>query len=216
MAALLKTIIGLNDPILTEESEAIYDKMININSTISLLSALILAFTYSMDNVTLDLSEGWPNPVCEGWIGYKADGSDLEYNDECSSCNNIWSSCELCEHLVQAYMSLMCLSMFLCTFSVIYCVGQLLNFSMIPKDQAKAYAETIGWRVQIGRVLMNLGLTCFLLGAAVKFSLTLTPAAFIASMVIVALAAGAYFYADSSSRASLHAKFLANGRVAVA
>ena len=118
-------------------------------------------------------------------------------------CANIWGKPDISKTLISVYDCLMALTSACCLLSVMFSVGIMLNFSTIPKARSNQYARRLGWRIVVGRSLMNIALLFFALGAILKFSLVMKPAAVVAFLAAMAIFGAVYTYADSTGRAMM-------------
>ncbi|CAK0884107.1 unnamed protein product [Prorocentrum cordatum] len=188
-----------------QDPDDLKENLFNMNSTVALLSALLMSFTFSNDFVALDLGEGFPDPICAGWTGYQSESGNLRFQDDCSECINIWQSCDTCAIMAGIFQILMQITTICAGLSVSYSCGMIFNFSSLPKVKIPAYNERIGWRVSGGRILMNAALGTFFAAVAIKFSLVLEVWKFAVSLAGALLASLFYLVIDWQGRADLSA-----------
>ena len=164
------------------DSEEINEDVIQISSNQALISSLLLAFTYVISGDQVDLGElsikG--NPICAGWKGYRNEGGDLAFDDECGSCQNVWKSCEHNDNTIMTIQAFNFVASLCFIGNVCINVFQIQLFAKMPKSGAKMLY------IELGRVITKLlpnaticiGLMAFTIAFFLQMSLTVPPEVF--------------------------------------
>lgn len=187
-------------------ADEVNEDIIQIASNQAMISSLLLAFTFVISGDQIDLGElsikG--NPICEGWKGYRAVSGDLQFEDECSSCQNIWSTCTSNDSIVSAIQGINFLSSLLFICNVCVNVAQIQLFARLPKAGSKALYKEMGKLLNkhIPNLTICSGLVWFIVAFFLQASLVMPPEGFvpiaIAGGFLVLLTMGTVFAMNRS------------------
>jgi len=167
------------------DAQEINDKEYNINSTIAVVSTLVLSMTFNIGGTQFSLSG---LGVCENNF------------PDCGSCNNVWfnswapGSCATVHTVREIYHCTVYLTAASSIATTLLAVGVIISFQEVPTNCAKDFLSELGPMRKIGQILMYVTSFFFSLNGVLQASLTMEPVTFNLSCLLFVILLGVYLF----------------------
>lgn len=159
----------------TMEQQEICDKTYNINSTIALVSTLVLSMTFNIAGTQFSLTG---LGICEHEF------------PECGSCSNVWysswsaQSCHTVHSVREIYHCAVYLTAGASLATTLLAVGVIISFQQVPTNYMKEFVHELGFMRSIAQLLMYVVVFFFFVSVSLQASLTMEPGTFSAFCVL--------------------------------